>query len=182
MLGPCLFLAYTNDLQTECWAPAYSWHTPTTCRQSAGPLPIPGKRQSHPLTDAFHGRHHLVPPHHLCRSSRSCSSTRPPQAGAVGKRLGDTLPPGKRQSTANHLVQEEQPATSRPHPPRSDPGDIALSQEGGRDTAVRPRMGNSHQQRLCQGEQDARLPQKKPESLLSQDQGACLQGTDPTHH
>ena len=25
VLGPCLFLAYTNDLQTECWAPAYSW-------------------------------------------------------------------------------------------------------------------------------------------------------------
>ena len=32
-------------------------------------------------------------------------------------------------------------------------------------------MENSHQ-RLCQGEQDARLPRKKPESLLSQDQGA----------
>ena len=61
-----------------------------------------------------------------------------------------------------------------------DPGDSPLSQVLGRDTAVRPRMGNSHQQRLGQGKQDARLPQKKPEGLLSQDQGAYLQGTDPT--
>ena len=64
----------------------------------------------------------------------------------------------------------------------SDPGDSPLSQVPGRDAAVRPRMGNSHQQRLCQGEQDARLPRKKPESLLSEDQGAFLQGIDPTHH
>ena len=49
VLGPCLFLAYINELQTECWDPAYSWHTSTTCRQNAGTLPIPGKRQSLPF-------------------------------------------------------------------------------------------------------------------------------------
>ena len=64
--------------------------------------------------------------------------------------MGDVLPPGQMPLTTNQQVQEDQLATSRLHPPWSDPGDSPLSQ----------------------GKQDARLPQKKPESLLSQDQGA----------
>ena len=95
--------------------------------------------------------------------------------------MGDVLPPGQMQLSANHQEQEDQPAISRLHPPRSDPGDSPLSQVLGHNTAEWPWMGNSHQ-RLCQSKQDARLPQKKHESLFGQDQGTYLQGTDPTHH
>ena len=150
----------------QCWDPAYSWHTSTTWQTVSSPSRL--------FMD------HLVLPHQLC--SKFCRPTRPPQAGAVGKRMGDVLLPGQIQLTANHQEQEDQPSTSRLHPPRSDPGDSPLSQAVGCDTAVWPRMRKSHWQHLCQGKQDARLPQKKLESLLSQDQGPYLQGTDPTHH
>ena len=151
VLGPCLFPAYINYLP-DSLIPFQNF-----CRQ-----------------------HYLVLFHSLC--SRPCSSTRrPKQAGAVGEKMGDVLPPGQIQLSANHQEQEDQPATSRLHPPQSDPGDSPLSEVLGHDTAEWPWMGNSHQH-LCQGKQDAQLPQKKPESLFSQDQGAYLQGTDPTHH
>ena len=55
--------------------------------------------------------------------------------------MGDVLPPGQMQSSANHQEQEDHHATSRLHPPQSDPGDSPLSQVLGRNSALQNDLG-----------------------------------------